>query len=154
DELLQAQYAEADPQKRCQIWRQLNQILVDDVPSHFMWTHKLITGVRANVDIDIESSRQMWLPSPKMRRGSHAWPGPTHKRKKSSGQSRCVWRASCRSSSSLRWFCLYCCGSRPATPPIYSCLTKQPRRKLPASASVGDSTDRYWSNTRAFSSMS
>ena len=32
DELLQAQYAEADPEKRCQIWRQLNQILVDDVP--------------------------------------------------------------------------------------------------------------------------
>jgi peptide/nickel transport system substrate-binding protein len=67
DELLQAQYAEADPEKRCQIWRQLNQILVDDVPSHFMWTHKLITGVRANVDIDVESSGEMWLPSAKVR---------------------------------------------------------------------------------------
>ena len=33
-------------QKRCELWRQLNQILVDDVPSHFMWTHTLITGVR------------------------------------------------------------------------------------------------------------
>src|SRR5262245_31324135 len=67
EELLEAQYAQPDPQRRCQIWRQLNQILVDDVPSHFMWTHKLITGVRANVDIDIESSGEMWLPSAKMR---------------------------------------------------------------------------------------
>jgi peptide/nickel transport system substrate-binding protein len=67
DELLQAQYAEADPQKRCQLWRQLNQILVDDVPSHFMWTHTLITGVRSNVDVKIESSAEMWLPAAKMR---------------------------------------------------------------------------------------
>ena len=67
DELLKAQYAETDPKKRCEIWRQMNQILVDDVPSHFMWTHKLITGIRANVDIKIESSGEMWLPSAKMR---------------------------------------------------------------------------------------
>jgi peptide/nickel transport system substrate-binding protein len=67
DELLKAQYAEPDPDKRCQIWRQMNQILVDDVPSHFMWTHTLITGVRANVDIRIEASGEMWLPLSKMR---------------------------------------------------------------------------------------
>jgi peptide/nickel transport system substrate-binding protein len=67
DELLLTQYREADPQKRCQVWRQLNQILIDDVPSHFMWTHKLITGVRANVDVNIESSGDIWLPLAKMR---------------------------------------------------------------------------------------
>jgi peptide/nickel transport system substrate-binding protein len=67
DELLLAQYAEADPTKRCQLWRQLNQILVDDVPSHFMWTHTLITGIRANIDIAIEASGEFWLPLVKMK---------------------------------------------------------------------------------------
>jgi peptide/nickel transport system substrate-binding protein len=67
DKLLMAQYAEADPQKRCQLWQQLNQVLVDDVPSHFMWTHTLITGVRNNVDVTVESSGEIWLPLAKMR---------------------------------------------------------------------------------------
>jgi len=67
DSLLKAQYAEADPDKRCQLWRQLNHILIDDVPSHFMWTHSLITGVRANIDIRTEPSGETWLPDAKMR---------------------------------------------------------------------------------------
>jgi peptide/nickel transport system substrate-binding protein len=67
DELLAAQYKESDPDKRCQIWRQMNQILVDDVPSHFMWTHNLVTGVRANVDIDVHVSGEFWLPAVKMK---------------------------------------------------------------------------------------
>jgi peptide/nickel transport system substrate-binding protein len=67
DALLKAQYAEADPKKRCEIWRQLNQILVDDVPSHFMWTHTLITGVRANIDVTIESTAETWYPAARMR---------------------------------------------------------------------------------------
>ncbi len=67
DELLSAQYAEADPAKRCQLWRQLNQTLIDDVPSHFMWTHTLVTGLRANVDINVDSSGEFWLPSAKMK---------------------------------------------------------------------------------------
>jgi peptide/nickel transport system substrate-binding protein len=66
DELLLAQYAAADPEKRCQIWQQMNQILVDDVPTHFMWTHTLITGIRANIDMTIESSGEFWIPLVKM----------------------------------------------------------------------------------------
>jgi len=67
DKLLLAQYAAADPAERCKIWQQLNQILVDDVPSHFMWTHTLITGMRANVDVTTEASGEFWLPLSKMR---------------------------------------------------------------------------------------
>jgi peptide/nickel transport system substrate-binding protein len=67
DELLAAQYKEADPQKRCALWRGINQILVDDVPTHFMWTHTLVTGVRANVSLDVESSGEFWLPNAKMK---------------------------------------------------------------------------------------
>lgn len=67
DDLLRKQYAEADPQKRCQLWRELNQILIDDVPTHFMWTHSVITGVRANVDLNVERSGEFWLPRSRMK---------------------------------------------------------------------------------------
>jgi peptide/nickel transport system substrate-binding protein len=67
DALLAAQYKETDPDKRCHLWRQMNQILVDDVPSHFMWTHSLVTGVRSNVDIAVQVSGEFWLPSAKMK---------------------------------------------------------------------------------------
>jgi peptide/nickel transport system substrate-binding protein len=67
DELLAAQYKESDPQKRCQLWRGINQILVDDVPTHFMWTHQLVTGVRTNVTLDVHSSGEFWLPNAKMK---------------------------------------------------------------------------------------
>jgi peptide/nickel transport system substrate-binding protein len=67
DALLTAQYREADPQKRCAIWREMNQILIDDVPSHFMWTHTLVTGVRSNVSMAVEASGEFWLPLAKMK---------------------------------------------------------------------------------------
>ncbi len=67
DELLRQQYAEQDPQKRCQLWRELNQILIDDVPTHFMWTHSVITGLRANVELQVERSGEFWLPRSKMK---------------------------------------------------------------------------------------
>ncbi len=67
DELLKAQYAETDEKKRCQIWRQLNQILIDDVPSHIMWSHTTITGLRANVDVVVHQSGDFWLPSAKIK---------------------------------------------------------------------------------------
>lgn len=67
DALLAKQYAEADPQKRCQLWRELNQLLIDDVPTHFMWTHSVITGLRTNVDLVVERSGEFWLPRSKMK---------------------------------------------------------------------------------------
>lgn len=67
DDLLRKQYAESNPEKRCQLWRELNQILIDDVPSHFMWTHSVITGLRANVDLQVERSGEFWLPRSRMK---------------------------------------------------------------------------------------
>ena len=67
DELLAAQYKESDPEKRCQIWREMNQILIDDVPSHFMWTHTLVTGVRANITTTVDASGEFWFPLVKMK---------------------------------------------------------------------------------------
>lgn len=67
DQLLAAQYAEQDEEKRCQLWRQINQVLIDDVPSHFMWTHSVVTGLRANVELEVGSSGEFWLPDAKMK---------------------------------------------------------------------------------------
>ena len=66
DELLAAQYAEADPAKRCQIWRAMNQMMIDDVPMHFMWTHTVVTGLRSNIDMDVDNSGEFWLPKARM----------------------------------------------------------------------------------------
>jgi len=67
DALLQAQYKETDPEKRCSLWREMNQILIDDVPSHFMWKHTLVTGERANVSMTIDPAGEFWLPLAKMK---------------------------------------------------------------------------------------
>jgi peptide/nickel transport system substrate-binding protein len=67
DELLKAQYAESDEKKRCQIWRDMNQLLIDDVPSHFMWTHSVVTGLRSNVSLTVEPSGEFWLPNAKIK---------------------------------------------------------------------------------------
>ena len=67
DELLAEQYKEPDEKKRCEIWRKINQVLIDDVPSHFMWTHSTVTGLRANVDLDVMASGEFWLPDAKMK---------------------------------------------------------------------------------------
>ena len=67
DTLLKQQYAEADQQKRCQLWRELNQLLIDDAPTHFMWTHSVITGLRANVELAVERSGEFWLPRSKLK---------------------------------------------------------------------------------------
>ncbi len=66
DALLTAQYAQSDRDQRCQTWRRLNQIMIDDVPMHFMWTHSVVTGVRANIDMKIDMSGEFWLPRAKM----------------------------------------------------------------------------------------
>ena len=62
DRLLAAQFAEPDPKKRCDIWRQLNQIVIDEAPMHFMWTHSVLTGERANIDLKIDVTGEFWLP--------------------------------------------------------------------------------------------
>jgi peptide/nickel transport system substrate-binding protein len=67
DKLLEQQYAETDEKKRCALWREMNQILIDDVPSHFMWTHTVLTGLRANVDIKVEQSGEFWLATSKVK---------------------------------------------------------------------------------------
>lgn len=62
DELLKIQYGQADVETRCKTWRQINQIIIDDVPSAFMWTHNIVTGIRANIDMEVDGGGEFWIP--------------------------------------------------------------------------------------------
>ena len=41
--------------------------MIDDLPMHFMWTHTLITGLRANVEMEVDMSGEYWLPKSQMK---------------------------------------------------------------------------------------
>lgn len=51
-----------DPVERCQVVREAVDKLAEDVPAHFLWTHQLINGVRANVTWPADPSGEAWLP--------------------------------------------------------------------------------------------
>ena len=67
DELLEAQYARGRPEEAL-------PALAPDQPDPDrrradalqMWTHTVVTGVRANVDLTVEPSGEFWLPLAKM----------------------------------------------------------------------------------------
>lgn len=63
DKLMTEQYAAFDEKDRCAILRKANQIIVDDVPSFFMHAHKMLTGVRSNISVDVEPSGDIWYPT-------------------------------------------------------------------------------------------
>lgn len=66
DELLHAERSEFDPAKRCEIIRKADEIIVNDAPAIFMWTHKFITGVRSNVTFEPNPDGEVWLPDVRM----------------------------------------------------------------------------------------
>jgi peptide/nickel transport system substrate-binding protein len=51
DKLFDAQAQEFDPEKRKKLINDAIAILMEDVPAHFMWRHKLAYGVAKNVSI-------------------------------------------------------------------------------------------------------
>ncbi|HWG05344.1 MAG TPA: hypothetical protein VG271_10060, partial [Beijerinckiaceae bacterium] len=66
DELMKEQYAAFDEPKRCALLRQANQIIVDDVPTFFMHAHTMLTGIRSNIALEVESSGDIWFPGVRM----------------------------------------------------------------------------------------
>ncbi len=62
DELLVRQLTEFDAEKRCALWREINQLIIDDVPAHFMWTHKFSTAIASGLTAEILTSGELWLP--------------------------------------------------------------------------------------------
>jgi len=55
-----------DPEERCKHIREVADKLATDVPAHFLWTHRLINGVRANVTWPQDPTGEAWLLDVKM----------------------------------------------------------------------------------------
>lgn len=63
DSLLDAQLVEFDPAKRCPILREANQLVLDDVPMLMLWSHEVVTGVRADIDVFVAPNSEVWHPT-------------------------------------------------------------------------------------------
>ncbi len=67
DGLFQKARATFEPEQRCAILRQVADKLAEDAPAQFLWSHRLINGVRANVDWPNDPSGEAWWLDVKMR---------------------------------------------------------------------------------------
>ena len=62
DRLLDEQGRTFDEKKRCELLRQANQLVLDDVPMLMMWSHEVVTGVRDNIDVYVAPNSEVWHP--------------------------------------------------------------------------------------------
>ena len=51
-----------DPKERCGYVRQVVDKLASDVPAQFLWTHKLVSAVRSDIQIPADPSGEIWFP--------------------------------------------------------------------------------------------
>jgi peptide/nickel transport system substrate-binding protein len=51
-----------DPVEQCRLQQAVNDTLNQDSPAVFLWTHKLVHGVRRGVTWDAEADGEVWLP--------------------------------------------------------------------------------------------
>lgn len=56
-----------DPEERCKIFREISQLLVDEVPAHFLWNHRLVNAVHGSVEWPADASGEVWLAGVKMK---------------------------------------------------------------------------------------
>lgn len=61
--LMDEQLTEFDEKKRCEILRKANQLVLDDVPMLMLWSHQIIVGVRANIDVEVAPNSEIWHPT-------------------------------------------------------------------------------------------
>jgi peptide/nickel transport system substrate-binding protein len=66
DALLDQQRQEFDPEKRCQELHQAAELMVEQVPAVFMWTHTLVDGQSAAITYQPDPNDQVWLPDVRM----------------------------------------------------------------------------------------
>jgi peptide/nickel transport system substrate-binding protein len=53
DDALKAERREFDEQKRIALMRKAMSIITEEAPAHFLWRHKLATGVANNVNAKV-----------------------------------------------------------------------------------------------------
>jgi len=66
DALFAAERQAFDHDERCSIWREIRQLAVDEVPLHFMWTHRLVNGVSRGIEWPADATGEVWVPDVRM----------------------------------------------------------------------------------------
>lgn len=66
DALLQQERQTLDPEERCQIVRQAAELIAEEVPMFFMWSHRLVHGVQKGIEWNASADGEIWLSDVKM----------------------------------------------------------------------------------------
>jgi peptide/nickel transport system substrate-binding protein len=66
DALFKKARATFDPEQRCAVLRDVADKLAEDAPAQFLWSHRLINGVRSNIDWPNDPSGEAWWLDVKM----------------------------------------------------------------------------------------
>lgn len=66
DALFEKERQTFDHEERCQVWREIRQLIVDETPLHYMWTHRLVNGVAKGIEWPADASGEVWVPDVKM----------------------------------------------------------------------------------------
>jgi peptide/nickel transport system substrate-binding protein len=61
DELFEKVRSTVDSKDRCGYIRQVVDKLAEDVPAQFLWTHKLVSAVRSDIQIPADPSGEIWF---------------------------------------------------------------------------------------------
>ena len=66
DALLQQERQTLDFEERCKVVRQAAELIAEEVPMFFMWSHRLVHGVSKGIEWDASADGEIWLSDVKM----------------------------------------------------------------------------------------
>lgn len=66
DEMLDRQAAEFDVEARCALLREINQLIIDESPAHFLWTYMFTTATPAGTTVEVLPNGELWLAGMRM----------------------------------------------------------------------------------------
>ncbi|SFP91129.1 ABC transporter substrate-binding protein [Tranquillimonas alkanivorans] len=66
DALLQKERQTLDPDERCQVVREAAELIAEEVPMFFMWSHRLVHGVQKGIDWEASADGEVWLADVEM----------------------------------------------------------------------------------------
>ncbi|WP_372528052.1 ABC transporter substrate-binding protein [Pseudooceanicola nanhaiensis] len=61
DALLAKERQTLDPEERCKVVREAAELISEEVPMFFMWSHRLVHGVRKGITWDASADGEIWL---------------------------------------------------------------------------------------------
>ena len=66
DALLQQERQTFDPVERCQVIRAAAELIAEEVPMFFMWSHRLVHGVQRGIEWEASADGEIWLADVEM----------------------------------------------------------------------------------------